>query len=540
MRTGLKNLLKAVCFLIVLGVVILSVQEVVVPYRDWPSKGRRTTKTVRSVFNEQKDSLDVLWLGTSHVFSAISPMELYRQTNIYSYVLGIVGERAPVAYYLAQAALREQTPKLVIVDVGVFFHSDADNKNTGAWQGALDALPITRMADRVAMAKGLAETRDEPFDEGYIARSVLPILLYHDNYTAGVEEYLNLHTDQLYPRKGFVCTTGIKASKATPVDPAAEPQTNTVEFQELLERFNTNLPTANALKKLCDDHGVELVFTKMPVCARKSYDGRWSVEKHMLAQSLADEMGIEFIDLNYQDVDIDWNTDTRDGGMHLNLAGAVKATSFLGEWLSEHYDFGPHDDEKLKGQWDAQLKLYDSEMEYAWDQMEDDIVAFLDAVVGDDVTLLTTVSGGVGEFWTDEIQAKFTEATGIENDLRNASNAAFAAVSFNGELIGKKSGDSKCSLSATLPDGESCKLTSKAVDDAEGEGKIEVEGTQMASSGRGIHFAVYDNRLKCVVDSVTFGPSEKGGVQMTRDNDAYEWEYYLELMENAAEYMKTV
>ena len=110
MRTGLKNLIKSICFIIVLGIVVLAVKEVVVPYRDWPTKGRRTTKMVRSVFNEPKNTLDVLWVGSSHVFSAITPMELYRQTNLYSYVLASVGQRPIVGYYLAKAAMGEQKP----------------------------------------------------------------------------------------------------------------------------------------------------------------------------------------------------------------------------------------------------------------------------------------------------------------------------------------------------------------------------------------------------------------------------------------------
>ena len=36
---------------------------------------------------------------------------------------------------------------------------------------------------------------------------------------------------------------------------------------------------------------------------------------------------------------MDWNTDTRDGGRHLNCEGAEKVSAYLGKYISEKYSF---------------------------------------------------------------------------------------------------------------------------------------------------------------------------------------------------------
>ena len=39
------------------------------------------------------------------------------------------------------------------------------------------------------------------------------------------------------------------------------------------------------------------------------------------------------------DYAIDWSTDTRDGGRHLNCKGAEKVSAYLGKYISENYSF---------------------------------------------------------------------------------------------------------------------------------------------------------------------------------------------------------
>ena len=54
-------------------------------------------------------------------------------------------------------------------------------------------------------------------------------------------------------------------------------------------------------------------------------------------EALARELGLTYLDMNLmpREVPIDWNTDTRDYGNHLNYRGARKVSLFLAEYLTD-------------------------------------------------------------------------------------------------------------------------------------------------------------------------------------------------------------
>ena len=75
-----------------------------------------------------------------------------------------------------------------------------------------------------------------------------------------------------------------------------------------------------------------------------------------------------------EETGIDYDTDTYDGGLHMNLSGAEKLSRYLGRMLSE--ELGVPDrrgEEALTGRWDAKLAAYEAEKQaqYAYYDMEE-------------------------------------------------------------------------------------------------------------------------------------------------------------------------
>ena len=46
------------------------------------------------------------------------------------------------------------------------------------------------------------------------------------------------------------------------------------------------------------------------------------------------------------DIGINYNTDTYDGGLHLNLNGAIKLTNYFGQILKDNYNLKDYREEK--------------------------------------------------------------------------------------------------------------------------------------------------------------------------------------------------
>ena len=91
---------------------------------------------------------------------------------------------------------------------------------------------------------------------------------------------------------------------------------------------------------LCEENQAELLLVSTPS------PKNWNYKKHNGVKEWADSHSIDYIDLNLdKGIKINWNKDTKDGGDHLNLNGAKKVTSFMGEYFRANY---PLEDRRSK------------------------------------------------------------------------------------------------------------------------------------------------------------------------------------------------
>ena len=87
------------------------------------------------------------------------------------------------------------------------------------------------------------------------------------------------------------------------------------------------------IKDLCDTHGTKLLLVTAPSPANHT------MQRHNEVQTLADNLGVPYLDLNLntEELGIDWNLDTLDGGDHINYNGCRKVTVYLQQYLQAHY-----------------------------------------------------------------------------------------------------------------------------------------------------------------------------------------------------------
>lgn len=111
---------KSILFLILLLVCISYVDMLLIPKyfypSDWP-----TTSTYSGFYQMEEETIDVLFLGSSHAVSAFSPQQLYNEYGITSYNLGCEQQNMLTSYYWLKEALHFQKPKAVILDTYLLF-----------------------------------------------------------------------------------------------------------------------------------------------------------------------------------------------------------------------------------------------------------------------------------------------------------------------------------------------------------------------------------------------------------------------------------
>ena len=70
---------------------------------------------------------------------------------------------------------------------------------------------------------------------------------------------------------------------------------------------------------------------------------------------------MEYVDLNMlrEQVPIDWQTDSKDKGDHLNYNGAQKVTTYLGGYLADKGIFTDHRQDSAYHSWDTCAEQFD-------------------------------------------------------------------------------------------------------------------------------------------------------------------------------------
>ena len=505
-KDKLKKLLRFVAFLLVFGVVFVYIQNRVTPEWDWPNDGSRSSTAVSGLYYEPDDSLEVLWVGTSHLHNAVSPMEVYKRSGIHSYNLATTGQPFLASYYRLKDALERQNPQVVVLDASSCFRSNFWQKSETAWRKMIDSLPWYYFKQKLVMTQGMISLNSDTMRKRDIASGLFPIIRYHSNYMLGRLDYLDRHRDMTYFLKGQAVIT---MTEPVPDDRATGSGEKKKSTERLMKILNEQAPTLDKFVELCKEHNCQLVLTKIPVNTTEEYDGYWDEEKHDIIVELSDKLGVPFLDLNYEDVGIDWKSDTCDGGEHVNERGALKVSDFYADWLMSNYDIQLIDDAKLKDSWDLQLEVFEYEHDRYRIEMEYNLENYLRCLNDSHYTVFTAVAGNVGEYWTEELQADLSRLTGAKTELASVGKGAYLCVSRDGEIAQETSGDSECVVEGVLEDGAFYTAFSHGAG-SDGKWSVVINGTEYANQGKGVCFVIYDNELHCVVDAASFNTAEAG------------------------------
>lgn len=277
----------------------------------------REEPTARDILKEPAQTVDVLILGDSESYSAFTPMQLWKDTGCTAYVCGTCGQQLCDTEQLLYQAFQTQSPKVVLLETNALYRRVSLRKLACAWlEAALAGLRGRGETEADSTAQPLSST-------GAAAADIW---------------------------KGFRCNTKVKGGsggdymKPTP-QRADIPKRN----RRYLERIKT----------FCDAHRARLILVSTPSTVN------WNTRRHNGVQALAEELGVDYVDLNLGQVDIDWSTDTRDRGDHLNYYGAVKVTRSLGEYLKTLDVLTDHRADPAYAAWNQALEGYEAAVEEA-------------------------------------------------------------------------------------------------------------------------------------------------------------------------------
>jgi hypothetical protein len=306
--------------LIVAVAILLLLQALLVPkYMDDTKEG-----ALISEYYDCAENNDVVFVGDCEVYENFSPITLWEEYGITSYIRGSAQQLIWQSYYLMEETFRYETPKVMVFNVLAMKYDTPRSTGSQSQREAYNRMTIDGMRWSLSKWNSImaSMTEEERQWQGQFSY-IFPLLRYHDRWSQLTKDdftYL-FHRDQVSDN-GYLMQVGVKPLEDEHVE---RPLVN-YEFGENSWYY------LDKMVALCQAHGTQLVLIKAPALSPVWWD-QWDAQIEAYAQ----EKGLLYINmLDYQqEIGIDWSTDTYDTGLHLNVYGAEKAASWFGRILQE-------------------------------------------------------------------------------------------------------------------------------------------------------------------------------------------------------------
>ena len=174
-------------------------------------------------------------------------------------------------------------------------------------------------------------------------KNIMPLLNYHNNWK-----------NILFSDYGIMSIQkGYKLNKKTiPSKPKNYMEKNDKEYKMIDE----NVLYLEKFVELAKTYDTKLIVIGFP-----SQD-TWNYQKDQAILNLSKKYDFTYINLNNYDLNIDWESDTKDKGGHLNYYGALKASKFVGNILKDTNLLEDHRKDKNYKLWDRALERYEEEV----------------------------------------------------------------------------------------------------------------------------------------------------------------------------------
>ena len=506
--------LKLIVFLCLLAVVVNMAGALL-------SAGDDVTQSASALAHLPAQSVDVLWLGTSHMNYNVIPQYLYDMCGITSVMATGNSVDLEASYWMLRQTLFTQHPQVVVLDVypaaapycyfyvqnvlalayreGMAEGSNPYNTATGVARW----LPVGSPYKPQAIAEAYVQSGagGEAYFEltrmhsryGELSRKSVEYLLGDTRF---VRNFGYLYGSQSMEGQEYAIEAYSEEAAIRPNEVGTywEFTDEQLEAAQLLET------SKDAIRRIADytrANGIELVLCAAPYMTNRA-------EEKLFDQvgELAGELGVPFVGL--EESGINGLQYMRDLG-HLNDAGARLYTEFWSAYLTTHYDLPDRrtSADSRYAPWREGAGRYDVQRAaMLLINMDTDLTDFLEAVsvLDEDYLVLVSARGDVYEGFTEEDWLLMTEALGMRGEAVEewyyAGMGTLDVVCRGGQML----------ASAYAPEGRTETLTWNLLghDVTFESARWHVDGQSAGSTDMGMNIAVYSLPDHMLMECRTF------------------------------------
>lgn len=340
----------ALALLLTLGVL----QEFVLCHAD------HNRQRVKGYFDEEKDSLDIVFMGASEVYSDIAPGYIYSSSGVTSYLFAT--QANSILNYKAQLKniLNTQKPRLIVIELN------------GALYGEREAEEVTKesnlrnYADNAPLDGVKLEWVAENAKDNY-SEYLFPLMKYHSvwsDFPGKMQYQQTVFQDKL---RGYGYLKGIL--------------NETTVFKKTQQSYNPYLAESGDSKRpllsesekalrdllqFCKDEKLtNVVFARFPhIVVSRTFD---RFERSNTAGDIVKEYGFDYLNFEQEFLQTGLNEETDFYNLdHLNVYGQKKFTAYVMDTLKARYGVTPGEhSESVKNEWQTCADYYDAYYTYS-------------------------------------------------------------------------------------------------------------------------------------------------------------------------------
>lgn len=292
---------------------------------------------IADYYQEQNKDHDVIFIGDCEVYEDFSPITLWEQYGITSYIRGSAQQLIWHSYYILEDTLRYETPDVVVFNILSMKYDEPQNEAYNRM--ALDAMPLSGTKLRAIKA---SMTEGEEW-----LSYIFPLLRYHSRWhELSAEDFEFLFRRNPVSHNGYLMRVDVKPVTSIPT-PRPLPD---YQFSDICYEY------LDKITDLCRTNDIRLILIKAPSIYPYWYD-QW--DQQMVDYAARNDLLYINTLQHLEEIGIDYDTDTYDAGLHMNLSGAEKMSVYFGRILAEEYGLADRrGDDLLAARWNEKAAAY--------------------------------------------------------------------------------------------------------------------------------------------------------------------------------------
>ena len=485
MKENVKKILLSVLFLCILTSSLYYVNWLLRPKyyssnSPWPS-----TETYNGFYNMKKNTVDVLFLGSSVAVNNFCPQKIYNDYGIRSYNLGSEQQSIILSYFWLEEALRFQKPKVVVLEGRFLYnwHPESPlNTTEGLTRKCIDPMHLS-LVKMEAIDTICKIDKKQTILSYYLTNFRFHTRWKGLNESDFVKKNQSIQKGWLFGKDGFYKNykpiTTVNFSKVKPI-----------EKEKVMEEYFVKI------RDLCKKNEIKLITVITP---QRGYDD----SKYVFHKELCRKHGVDRVDLNeeihYRQ--ICKNPTVENVLNHGNFRGNMKISAFIGKLLHDKYKVKSFKDIQFEN---TKFALNNIEKNYKVSDTKD-IDNYLRLIKDDRYTIIVSAKDDAANNMKNSSKLLLKEIGFKQNwDRKTMFRKSYIGVKTNGEIYEYSGGPlNKAGRFRNKNDGY--RIKSSGYKDLGGaKSSILVKGREYSKNSRGLNFVIYDNELQMVIDSVCF------------------------------------